>query len=83
LKKEDIRRLRLILKTELSSRNKMQATGTMAIPVLRCSFGIINGHQEEIKSWIEEQGRGLIQTEGDYAAEVIKLMENVKVNMYW
>jgi hypothetical protein len=27
----------------------MQATGSLAIPVLRYSFGIINWHQEEIQ----------------------------------
>jgi hypothetical protein len=42
LKKEYVRRLRLILSTELSEKNKMQATGSLAIPVLRYSFGIIN-----------------------------------------
>jgi hypothetical protein len=48
LKKEYVRRLRLILSTELSAKNKMQAIGSLAIPVLRYSFGIINWHQEEI-----------------------------------
>jgi uncharacterized protein YgfB (UPF0149 family) len=42
LKKEYIRRLKLILSTELSAKNKMQAIGSLAIPVLRYSFGIIN-----------------------------------------
>jgi hypothetical protein len=49
LKKEYIRRLRLILSTELSAKNKMQAIGSLAIAVLRYSFGIINWHQEEIQ----------------------------------
>jgi hypothetical protein len=44
--KEYVRRLRLILSTELSARNKMQATGSLTVPVLRYSFGIINWHQE-------------------------------------
>jgi hypothetical protein len=34
---------------ELSATNKMQAIGSLAIPVLRYSFGIINWHQEEIQ----------------------------------
>jgi DNA topoisomerase VI subunit A len=38
LKKENVRRLRLILNTELSAKNKMQAIGSLAIPVLRYSF---------------------------------------------
>jgi hypothetical protein len=42
LKKEYVRRLRLILSTDLSAKNKMQAIGSLAIPVLRYSFGIIN-----------------------------------------
>jgi predicted KAP-like P-loop ATPase len=47
--KEYVRRLRLILSTELSARNKMQATGSLAVPVLRYSFGIINWHQKELE----------------------------------
>jgi hypothetical protein len=49
LKKEYIRRLRLILSTEMSAKNNMQAIGSLAIPVLRYSFGIINWHQEQIQ----------------------------------
>jgi len=49
LKKEYVRRLRLILKMELSVKNKMQATGAHTIPVLRYIFKMINWHQEEIK----------------------------------
>jgi hypothetical protein len=48
-KLEYVRRLRLILNTELSAKNKMQAIGSLAVPVLRYSFGIINLHQEEIQ----------------------------------
>jgi hypothetical protein len=55
LKKEYIRRLKLILSTELSEKNKMKAIGSLAIPVLRYSFGIINWHQEEMQSWTEKQ----------------------------
>jgi hypothetical protein len=39
----------MILNTELSAKNKMQAVGSLAVPVLRYSFGIINWHQEEIQ----------------------------------
>jgi hypothetical protein len=42
LKKEHVRRLRLIMNTELSAKNKMQATGSLAVAVLRYSFGTIN-----------------------------------------
>jgi hypothetical protein len=48
LKKEDVRRLKLIMNTELSIKNKMQAIGSLVVPVLRYSFGTINWHREEI-----------------------------------
>ena len=50
LKKEYFRRLRLVLSTELSAKNKIQAIGLLAVPVLRYSFGIINWHQENCKN---------------------------------
>jgi len=46
LKKEYLRRLRLVLSTELSAKNKFQAIGSLAVVVLRYSFGIINWHLE-------------------------------------
>jgi predicted enzyme involved in methoxymalonyl-ACP biosynthesis len=49
LKKEYLRRLRLIMNTKLSAKNKMQAIGSLAVPVLRYSFGITNWHREEIQ----------------------------------
>jgi hypothetical protein len=49
LKKEYLRRLRLVMGTELSVKNKIQAIGSLAVPVLRYSFGIINWHQEELQ----------------------------------
>jgi hypothetical protein len=33
----------------------MQAIASLAVPVLRYRFGIINWHQEEIQNWIEKQ----------------------------
>jgi hypothetical protein len=39
----------MILKSELNTRNKITAIGALAFPVLRCSFGIINWRNEEIK----------------------------------
>jgi hypothetical protein len=44
-----VRRLRLILNTELSAKNKVLINGTLAIPVLRYRFAIVNWHQEEIQ----------------------------------
>ena len=49
LKQEYSRKLRMILKSELNSRNKITAIGALAVPVLRNSFGIINWRIEEIK----------------------------------
>jgi hypothetical protein len=46
LKKDYLRRLRVVLGTELSAKNKIQAIGSLAVLVLRYSFGIINWHQE-------------------------------------
>jgi len=34
---------------ELSAKNKIQATGSLAVPVLRYSFGIVNWRQEELQ----------------------------------
>jgi len=49
LKKEYLRKLRLVLGAELSAKNKIQAITSLAVPVLRYSFGIINWHQEELQ----------------------------------
>jgi hypothetical protein len=49
LKQEYNRRLRMILKSELNDRNKITTTGTLAVPVLRYSFGIINWRTEDTK----------------------------------
>jgi hypothetical protein len=49
LKQEYSRRLRMILKSELNSRNKITAIGELGVLVLRYSFGIINWRIEEIK----------------------------------
>ena len=37
------------MKSELKARNKITAIGTLAVPVLRYSFGIINWRIKEIK----------------------------------
>jgi hypothetical protein len=34
----------------MSAKNKMQAIGSLAVPVLRYSFGIINWKREEIQN---------------------------------
>jgi hypothetical protein len=48
--KEYVRRIRLILKTEITTKkSKILATGILAIPLLKYSFTIINWHQEKYK----------------------------------
>jgi hypothetical protein len=42
LKMEYLRRLRLVLHTELCVKNKIHPIGSLALPVHRYSFGIIN-----------------------------------------
>jgi hypothetical protein len=49
MKQEYNRRVRMILKSELNARNKITATGALAVLVLRYSFGIINWRTEDIK----------------------------------
>ena len=51
LKKEYSRRLRMILKSELNTRNKITAIGALAVSLLRYIFGIINWRIEEIKKY--------------------------------
>jgi hypothetical protein len=60
LKQEYRWRLRMILKSELNARNKITATGALAVPVLRYSFGIINWKNEEIKQ-IDRKTRKMLK----------------------
>jgi ribosomal protein L17 len=43
LKKAYLRRLRLVLGTELSAKNKIQATASLAVPVFRYSSELLTG----------------------------------------
>jgi len=54
LKKEYVRRLRLVLGTELSPKNKILAIGSLAVPVLRYSFGI-TGTKKNCENWKQKQ----------------------------
>jgi len=63
LKNEYLGRLRLVFNTELSAKNKIQATGPLALPVLTYSFGIINGRQEELQK-LDRKTRKLPTTHG-------------------
>ena len=42
IRKEYYRRVRLVLKTELNSKNRIEAINALAIPVVQYSFNIIN-----------------------------------------
>jgi hypothetical protein len=50
LKKANFRGLTLVLGTELSAKNKIQAIGSWVVPVLRYNFGIVNWLQEELQN---------------------------------
>jgi hypothetical protein len=43
----------------------VQAIGSLAVPVLRYSFGIINWHQEEIQH-LDRKGRKMLIIHGHY-----------------
>ena len=49
LRKELLRRTRLILKTELNSKNRVTAYNTLAVPVITYSFNIIDWNLTEIQ----------------------------------
>jgi hypothetical protein len=65
LKKEYLRRLRLVWNTELSAKNKIQVVGELAVPVLRYSFGIINWRQEELRK-LDRKTRKLLTIHGQH-----------------
>ena len=65
LKKKYLKRLRLVLGTELSAKNMIQATGSLAVPVLSYSFGIINWHQEELQK-LDRKTRELLTIHGQH-----------------
>jgi hypothetical protein len=49
-KNDKLSRFRLVLGTELSAKNTIQAIGSMAVPILRYSFGTVNWQQEELQN---------------------------------
>jgi len=49
MRKEYLRRLSLVLGSELSAMNKIQAIGSLTAPILRYGLVIINWHQEELQ----------------------------------
>jgi len=50
LKKEYLRRLRLVLGTKFSAKNKIQAVGSLAVPVLRYSLELLTGTKNNCKN---------------------------------
>ena len=65
LKKEYLGRLRLVLGTESSAKNKIQAIESLPVPVLRYSFGIFNWHQEELQK-LDWKTRKLLTIHGQH-----------------
>ena len=59
VRKEDLRRVRLILITELNGRNKPEAVNSLAVPVVQYSFGIIVWNISELKK-IDTKTRKLL-----------------------
>ena len=48
IRKEYYRRIRLVLKTELNSKNRIEAINTLAVSVVQYSFNIINGNLADL-----------------------------------
>jgi len=61
--------LRLVFGTELSVKNKIHATGSLAVPVLEYSFGIVNWHQEELQK-LDRKTRKLPTIHGQHHPKV-------------
>ena len=51
--------------TELSAKNKIQGIGSLAVLVLRYSFGIVNWHQEELQK-LDRKKRKLLTIHGQH-----------------
>ena len=59
IRKEYSKRVRLILRTELNGRNKIEAINSLAVPVVQYSFGIIDWKISELKK-IDTKTRKLL-----------------------
>jgi len=60
-----LRKLRLVLGTELSPKNKIQAIGSLAVPVLRYRFRNVNWHQQELQK-LDRKARKLLTIHGQH-----------------
>jgi low affinity Fe/Cu permease len=49
----------MILKSEMKAKNKMTAIAALAVPVLRCRFGIVNWRLVEIRNIDRKTGKKL------------------------
>ena len=49
VRKEYYRRIRLVMKTELNSKNRIEAINSLAIPVVQYSFNILNWNLSELQ----------------------------------
>ena len=63
ISKEYFRRVRLVLRTELNSKNKISAISSLAVPVVEYSFGLIDWTQQEILS-MDRKTRKLLTLHG-------------------
>ena len=59
IRKESSRRVRLILRTELNGRNKVEAINSLAVQVVQYSFGITDWKISELKN-IDTKTRKLL-----------------------
>jgi len=50
LKNEYLKRLRLVLSTELCAKNIIQTLGSLAVPVHSCNFGVVNWRLGELRT---------------------------------
>ena len=63
--KEYLKGLRSVWGTELSVNNKIEAVGSLAVPALRYSFGIVNWHQAELRK-LDRKTRKLLTIHGQH-----------------
>ena len=61
-------RVRRVFGTKLSAKNKIQAIGSLAVPVLRHSFGIVNWRQKELQK-LDRKTRELLTIHGQHRAK--------------
>ena len=52
----------------ISAKNKIQAIGSLAVPVLKYGFGIISWHQEELQK-LDQKTRKLLTIHGQHHPE--------------